>query len=158
MLTEVVGRYEKAILFAILVLSFFCLMSRMDFVVNSTLYSYGLRFSYSWAEGYWVTYNAIFVVFALTMSCAYWLGSHRTRRDTRFSIAILVTIVLLTIGGLQDVMFFALWSNGLPPSNVIWWWSPLTVLIGTWNSTLQIGFTTLMAGASVCTWIMAMKK
>jgi hypothetical protein len=155
---DALAGYEKAILLAILVLLFFCLMSRMDYVVNSTLYDYGLRFSYDWAGEYWVTYNAIFVAFALAVSCAYWFGSHKTRRDMKFSIALLVTIVLFTLGGLQDVMFFVLWGGGLPPSNVVWWWVPWTNLIGTWNSAIQVGFTTLMFGASICTWILATKK
>jgi hypothetical protein len=150
--------YKKAILLAILVLSFFCLMSRMDFVVNSTLYGYGLRFSYDWAREYWVTYNAIFVAFALAVSCAYWFGSNRTRKDMKFSIALLITIVLFTLGGLQDLMFFVFWAGGLPPSNVVWWWAPWTNLVGTWNSMIQIGFMTIMLGASIFTWMLATKK
>ena len=158
MFNEALTRYKTEISLALLVLLFFCLMSRMDYVVNSTLYNYGLRFSYNWAEGYWLTYNAIFIAFGLAVSCAYWLGSHKTRRDMKCSMALLATIVLFTVGGLQDVMFFVLWAGGLPPSNVIWRWSPFTSLIGTWNSMIQIGFMTLMVGASICTWILATKK
>ena len=158
MFNEALAEYRTEISFAFLVLLFFCLMSRMDYVVNSTLYDYGLRFSYEWAEGYWVTYNSIFVAFALAMSCAYWFGSHKTRMDMKFSIALFTTIVLLTAGGLQDVIFFVFWAGGLPPNNVVWRWSPLTNLVGTWNSTIQIGFMTLMVGASICTWILATKK
>jgi hypothetical protein len=155
---EASAGHRTAISFGILVLLFFCLMSRMDYVVNSTLYDYGLRFSYEWADGYWVTYNAVFVAFALAMSCAYWLGSQKSWRDMKFSIAVLATIVLLAVGGLQDIMFFALWAGGLPPSNVVWWWTPLASVVGTWNSTIQIGFTALMVCASFCIWILVTKK
>lgn len=158
MFNGVLAGYKKAILLVVLILLFFCLMSRMDYVVNSTLYSYGLRFSYDWAWEYWITYNAIFVAFALVVSCAYWFGSHKTRRDMKFSIALLMTIVLFTVGGLQDVMFFVFWAGGLPPSNVAWWWAPWINLMGTWNSLIQIGFMTLTFVASICTWLVATKK
>jgi hypothetical protein len=154
----VLAGYKKAILLAVLVLLFFGLMSRMDYIVNSTLYSYGLRFSYNWAWEYWITYNAIFIAFALVVSFAYWFGSHKTRRDMKFSFALLITIVLLAVGGLQDVIFFVFWGGGLPPSNVVWWWVPWINLIGTWNSVIQIIFTTLAFGASICTWLLATKK
>ena len=158
MLNETSAGYRTAILMALMVLLFFCLMSRMDYVVNSTLYNYGLRFSRGWADGYWITYNAIFVAFALGISCAYWFGSRKTRRDLKFSIALLTTIILFTIGGLQDIMFFVLWAGGLPPNNVVWWWAPLANIVGTWNSTIQVAFTSLMVCVSVCIWLIVKRK
>jgi len=150
--------YKTAVPFAMLVLLFFFLMSRMDYVVNSTLYDYGLRFSYGWAAGYWITYTAIFIAFAMAVSCAYWFGSHKTRRDMKLSLALFTTIVLFAIGGLQDIMFFILWDGGLPPNNVAWSWAPLANIVGTWNSTIQVAFTTLMICVSICMWALVKKK
>jgi hypothetical protein len=155
MLFGVFSRVKKAISLALLILLFFCLMSRIDYVVNASLYNYGLRFSYDWARGYWATYSAIFVVFAVMMSYVYWLGSVKTRRDAKISISILVTIVLLMVGGLQDIMFFVFWAGGLPPTNVVWWWSPWTSLVGTWNSMIQISFMALMSCTSIFTCFLA---
>jgi hypothetical protein len=152
------SRFKKALSLALLILLFFCLMSRIDYVVNADLYNYGLSFSYDWARGYWVTYSAVFVVFAVAVSCAYWFGSVKTRRDAKISISILATIVLLMVGGLQDVMFFVFWGGGLPATDVVWWWSPWISLVGTWNSVIQIGFMALMSCASSLTWILAVNK
>jgi len=59
------------------------------------------------------------------------------------------------VGGLQDVMFFVFWAGGLPQANVVWWWSPWTSLVGTWNSMIQISFMALMSCISIFTWILA---
>ena len=130
---------------AVSVLSFFCLMSRMDFIVHNLLYSYGLRFSYEWANVYWATYSSLFVVFSMIMGATYWLASNRNAKDKRVSLAIIATVNVLVIGGLQDIMFFVFWSGGLPPNNIVWWWVPWNSLFGTWNSFKQV----IAAGVSV---------
>jgi hypothetical protein len=141
-----------------LILAFFALMSRIDYIVNGTLYSYGLRFSYDWAEGYWSTYFSVYVVFSIVVASAYWLGSNKTRTNLKYSIALFLTIILLAAGGVQDIMFFIFWAGGLPPSSVVWWWAPWTSLIGTWNSILQITATSLVCCAIIFIWIQATKK
>ena len=69
---------------AVLILSFFCIMSRIDFIVHGTLYDYGLHFSYDWALEYWVLYPAAFVIFALAAGFMFWLGSGKTPRDLKY--------------------------------------------------------------------------
>jgi hypothetical protein len=153
-----VSKFAKAGLLSLLIFGFFVLMSRIDYIVNATLYEFGLRFSYVWANDYWITYNAIFVMFAVMIAVVYWIGSKKTRSDLKVSAALFVTVNLLTLGGLQDIMFFLLWGGGLPSINVVWWWAPWTIITGTWNSMIQVGFTTLTACMSAIAWIMALKK
>ena len=149
------SRFCKAALLAVAVFVFFLLMSRIDYIVNSTLYRYGLQFSYDWALEYWVIYTTVFVVFSAALGITNWVTSSRTRKDTKISAALFLTILFLAIGGLQDILYFVFWAGGLPPISVVWWWAPLITLVGTWNSLIQVGFTTLMMGASVCTWLLA---
>ena len=143
---------------ALLVLSFFCIMSRIDFIVHSTLYEYGLQFSYSWALEYWVLYPGIFVIFSLTTGFMFWLGSKKTARDFKISVAIVATVILLAAGGLQDIMFFVLWAGGLPPVDVIWWWNPWRHILGTWSSTSQIVSASLALSATLILWIQTIRK
>jgi hypothetical protein len=133
-------------------------MSRIDFIVNGILYNYGLTFSYEWALGYWITYILIFVIFSITVSFIYWFGSNKTLRDQKISIALLITINSLMVGGLQDIMFYVFWAGGLPPNHVVWWWIPWTQILGTWTSLHQVIFAILMACSTLFTWILAMKK
>jgi len=141
-----------------MIITFFTLMSRIDFIVHSSLYNYGLKFSYDWAINYWVTYNVIFVAFGIIISVTYWLASNKSRRALKLSCALLITITLLAVGGLQDILFFVLWGGGLPQISVIWWWTPWVSVMGIWNSQMQIALTTLMSCASILTWIIAAKK
>ena len=113
-------------------------MSRIDFIVHATLYDHGLRFSYDWASEYWMIYTVTFVVFSAATSLMYWLGSAKTARDLRFSLALLATVNILMIGGLQDIMFYILWYGGLPANNIVWWWVPWSHILGTWTSTTQV--------------------
>lgn len=137
---------------------FFSLMSRIDFLVHGTLYHHGLQFSYDWAIDYWIIYTATFVVFSIIVSLMYWLGSSKTVKDFKFSLALLATVNLLMIGGVQDIMFYVFWSGGLPPNNVIWWWAPWSYLLGTWTSLMQIAFTSLMLCAAISLWIYVILK
>ena len=148
----------KAFVLVFLIFLFFCLMSRIDFVINGMLYNYGLRFSYEWALGYWITYVLAFVVFSITISFTYWYSSNKTAKDLRFSIALFVTINALVVGGLQDIMFYVFWAGGLPPNNVVWWWTPWAYILGTWTSLHQIGFAALMICGILFSWILAVKK
>jgi hypothetical protein len=153
-----VSRFVKAGLLAVLIFLFFVLISRIDYIVHDVLYDYGLNFSYEWANSYWFAYNSIFLVFSAVVVAAYWLGSNKTRSDLKVSAALFATISLLALGGLEDILFFVLWSGGLPSVNVVWWWAPWISITGTWNSLIQVSFTTLTACLSAITWLIALKR
>ena len=152
---------SKVLTYAVLavsILSFFCLMSRIDFIVHSILYGYGLEFSYEWANAYWATYSGSFVVFSVTIGSTYWLASNRDASDKRFSLTIIATVNVLMIGGVQDIMFFVFWSGGLPPDNVSWWWVPWTYLFGTWNSFMQVITAAMSVLITAALWIQLVGK
>jgi len=54
-----------------LIVSFFLLMARIDYVVNKVLYDFGLVFSYDWANMYWLAYQAAFWVFSAIVGFIY---------------------------------------------------------------------------------------
>lgn len=132
---------------------YFCLLSRIDFIVHGDLYHYGLEFSYDWANEYWITYFAAYAYFSIVIGFIYWLASNRTRKDLRVSIGLAATASLLQIGGLADIMFFSLWAGGLPPDNVVWWWTPWYKIFGVWTSPMQIVLMALMSLVVVFMWI-----
>lgn len=121
-------------------------MSCLDFLVHRVLYSYGLRFSYSWAVPYWWLYGGVFLVFSVVVSFAYWLGSGRSRRNIRVGFGLFLSVCLLFWGGLTDVLWFVLWNGGLPADSVSWWWTPWFQLFGFWNSSAQL---LLLCGVSI---------
>jgi hypothetical protein len=149
---------SKSFAVVLTIFSFFCLMSRMDFIVNGVLYRYGLQFSYEWATEYWAVYTLSFIFFSATVGFMYWLGSNKTSRDLKISLGLFVTVNLLMIGGLQDLMFFIFWANGLPPDNVVWWWSPFIRFFGIWNSSMQIIFTISVCFVNVPLWMYILRK
>ena len=151
-------RFRKAILLAGLVFLFFLLMSRIDYIVNGTLYSYGLKFSYRWANEYWITYNLVFVVFSAMVAFTYYVGSNKSVRDLKISSALFATVCLLALGGLQDVLFFVLWGGGLPANSVVWWWMPWVSVVGTWNSLMQVAFVALTACVSASMWVVILRS
>lgn len=152
------SRFMKATMFTLLIFLFFCLMSRIDYTVNGLLYNYGLRFSYDWAIQYWITFDSIFVVSSVIFGVLYWFGSNKTKRDLKISFALVATVNFLALGGLQDIMFFVFWGGGLPAANIVWWWAPLGSVLGTWNSLMQVGFTSLMICSTAFVWGLATKK
>ena len=132
---------------------YFCLLSRIDFIVHGDLYRYGLQFSYEWANQYWITYFATYAYFSSVMGFIYWLASNRTRKDLKVSIGLVATVNLLQMGGLADILFFSLWAGGLPPDNVAWWWTPWFQIFGVWTSSMQIFLMTLMSLVVVFMWV-----
>ena len=131
-------------------------MSRLDFIVNSRLYDFGLIFSYEWANSYWLAYDLAFVVFSVMIGYIYWFGSPKKACDLKVVVALLVTINLLAIGGLGDILYFVFWAGGLPTGDVVWWWSFWNGVFGTWNSVMQVELVLLMAGFSVLIWAVAL--
>jgi len=140
------------------IFSFFCLMSKLDSIVHGTLYHYGLRFSFEWANEYWVTYTAIFIAFSLIIGLFYWLGSNRTVDDLKISIALVATVNILMMGGLADIIFFIFWGGGLPPNDITWWWVPWNSLFGVWNSSMQIIFVIAALSITTFLWIRMIEK
>ena len=143
----------KGFAVALSIFLYFSLLSRIDFIVHEDLYHYGLRFSYEWANKYWMTYFAAYAYFSTVMGFMYLLASNRTKKDLKVSIGLVATVNLLQIGGLADILFFSLWAGGLPPDNVAWWWTPWFQIFGVWTTSMQIALMALMSLALVFMWI-----
>lgn len=152
------ARFWKAFALVLFIFLFFLFMSRIDFIVNSVLYNYGLVFSYNWANTYWITYNFTFVVFSAMAGFVYWLGSSKTSCDKRVAVALFATINLLALGGLQDILYFTIWAGGLPVNSVVWWWSQWNGVFGTWNTLLQLELMFGMVGFSILAWGLALHQ
>ena len=155
---RVLTRFGRAIALGALIALFFALMARIDYVVNLILYDFGLRFSYDWANTYWLAYQWTFWVFSIMVSFVYWFGSRKTGCDKKFAGALFVSINLLALGGIQDILFYMLWVGGLPANSVVWSWVPWIRLFGTWNSTMQIMSAVAAVGLSLLTWSPALHQ
>jgi hypothetical protein len=143
-------RYRKIIILTIGIGLFFTIMARVDYVVHAMLYKHGLEFSYDWAYQYWIAYDAVFIIFSAMTAITYWISSRKTNYDKKAAAALAITINLLTLGGLEDVLYFA-WNGGLPAISENWWWSPWTNIFGTWNSVMQLTMLTTMAAVAALT-------
>jgi len=88
----------------------------------------------------------------------YWLGSNKTKRDKHISYGLVATVNVLVIGGLQGIMFFALWGKGLPPDNVVWRWIPWNGLFGVWISSMQVTLTAVALSATMLLWARILKR
>lgn len=138
---------------SVLVFLFFGLMSRIDFIVHSTLYNYGLQFSYQWANEYWIVYCVLFFNFSFLVGFMYWLGSNKNERDRKVSIALTVSMSLLALAGTADIMVFVLWVGRLPPENVMWWWAPWYHIFGVWTTFMQLVFTSIIFMVIAFMWV-----
>ena len=138
---------------ALSILLYFCLMSRIDFIVHQDLYNYGLQFSYEWANEYWITYFASYTYFSIVIGFIYWLASNRTRNDLKVSAGLVITVNLLQIGGLADIIFFSLWAGGLPSNSIMWWWTPWYQIFGVWTSSMQTILVAFMSLIVASMWI-----
>jgi hypothetical protein len=147
-----------SLLFVLLTVLFFVLMSKIDYIVHATLYQYGLHFSYDWANTYWLTYNLVYFAFALTLAFAYYVGSQKSLQNRKVALAIFGSISVLAFCGLQDLLFFVLWSGSLPPETLVWWWSMWAPIFGTWNSQMQLALTGAGFVCVTVTWLLMLSK
>lgn len=147
----------KVLGLSLLVFLFFSLMSRIDFIVHSKLYHYGLYFSYQWANEYWIVYCATFFAFSLSIGFMYLLGSNNSRQDKKISVILTTSISLLFVGGTADVMVFILWVRSLPPENVMWWWAPWYQIFGVWTTSMQLILTAVFCLIIALLWIQTLK-
>jgi hypothetical protein len=100
------------------------LLTRLDFLINSILYNFGLSFSEAWYQEYTVLYFLAYqlVVFILL---AY------TKNLKLFAF---FQVFLLT--STQDLVYFGLWEGSFPSHE--WVWTVYYRIFGFWNTTSQI--------------------
>jgi hypothetical protein len=119
---------------SIIILIFFTLIiligTGYDYLINSTLYKYGLQFNMGW----WHTdqvlnlcFYEIVIIILLYFYC-----------DIRFLF--LSEAFVLSSG--QDIIYFFVWNKLVFPSGD-WWWMSNYTLFGTWRTWVQIIWTCL---------------
>jgi hypothetical protein len=108
------------LLFVIGVLVF----TRMDFLINSLLYNYGLRFSQNWYVQYTGLYLLCYQLLILSLF-AY---------SRNFKFLLLTEVFVLTCT--QDLIYFGLWQGAFPTAE--WTWMPFFNIFGTWTTTYQL--------------------
>jgi hypothetical protein len=109
-----------AIFFAISVLLF----TGLDFLVNSTLYGFGLQFNDGWYSPYTLLYSLLYqiIIVCLGFYCKSW----------RF----LIVAESFVLSGTQDIVYFALWNHGVFPVDA-WSWIMASRIGITWTTQLQ---------------------
>ena len=113
------------------------LFTRMDYLVNNTLYKHGLKFSDEWYSEYSLLYA---LLFQLTIALIYlWTRSWK----------LCLVLEAFVLSSCQDFVYFGLWEGGKFPSGD-WDWMPLFKTFGHWTTKDQLAFSGLaLAGAGV---------
>jgi hypothetical protein len=112
-------------LFAILLFFFGVLLfTRVDFLVNESLYHYGLHFNENWYAEYTNLY-ALYYQFLILSLLVY----------TR-NLKLLVFMEVFVLTSTQDMVYFGLWQGAFP--KIDWWWTPFYRIFGSWTTTQQI--------------------
>lgn len=131
-------RLKALILFLFAVL----ILTKLDFLVNETLYEYGLQFSYGWYQEYVLQYALIYQLILLLL--------YLWTQDWK-SIFVLEGFVLSSG---QDLIFFIVWNRGFPQGQ--WTWTIFHQVFGFWNTNTQILLTVSLTFASfILTFIMS---
>ena len=92
------------------------LLTRIDFLINYTLYGYGLQFSQSWYFQYTFLYELLYQLVIVVM--LFYSGN-------LFFVLIAETFV---ISSAQDLVYFGVWQGSFPPGRWVWlWYSPTTL-------------------------------
>ncbi len=128
-----VNRLIPLVLFLLAVLIF----TKLDFLVNETLYNYGLRFSYEWYHEYTVLYALCYQLVLLLL--------YRWTHD--WKLVFVLEGFVLSSG--QDLIYFTVWNGGFPQGE--WTWMFFHRIFGFWNTNAQI---LLTAGVTLTCFIL----
>ncbi|MGD2065913.1 MAG: hypothetical protein PVI43_01925 [Candidatus Bathyarchaeota archaeon] len=100
------------------------LLTRLDYLINNVLYSFGLSYSELWHQEYGIIYSLAYqlVIFTLLLY-------------TR-NLKLFVLFQAFVLTSTQDLVYFALWESSFPASD--WVWMNQYSLFGFWNTATQI--------------------
>jgi len=114
------NRMKSLILFLFAVL----ILTKLDFLVNETLYEHGLQFSYEWYQEYTLQYALSYQLILLLL--------YLWTRDRK--LFFVLEGFVLSSG--QDLIFFIVWNRGFPEGQ--WTWMIFHQIFGFWNTNTQI--------------------
>ncbi len=132
MLTKTRNLMLAGALFACAVLLF----TRIDYLVNSDLYRYGLKFN----DGWFGTYSLLYRLLYQLMIVFVYLLTRRWR------LVVVLEAFVLSSG--QDLVYFIVWGQGNFPTGD-WTWMPWYKWFGHWTTEMQIGWTVVAVAASL---------
>jgi hypothetical protein len=128
-------RTERLVIAVVIFVVSVLVLTRIDFLINSDLYHYGLQFSDGWFWINQVTYTAMYQIIIVCLflySRSKWL---------------LITFEAFVISAGQDLVYFTVWQRSFPNGN--WDWMPAVKVFGLaqWTTAMQIGttFATMLA-------------
>jgi len=91
------------------------LFTRIDFLINYSLYGYGLQFSQSWYSEYALLYGLLYQ-FVIVVLLFY--------SGNLFFVLMAETFVLSSA---QDLVYFGVWQGAFPLGRWVWlWYAPTT--------------------------------
>ena len=100
------------------------LLTRLDYLINNTLYSFGLSYSEAWYQEYVILYFLAYQLVIFTL-LAY----------TR-NLKLFVLFQAFVLTSTQDLVYFGLWEGSFPAHE--WVWMTQYKLFGFWNTATQI--------------------
>lgn len=117
---------KKTLINLAIIAGFFLIMTRIDYVVNSTLYEYGLFFSQGWYVEWTSIYVLSYVFFSVVMG-------HFNK-----SLRLGLSLFFISLVSTQDIIYFLVWNsaNRFPMS--MWVWVYPYRIFGYWNMATQL--------------------
>ena len=104
----------------------------IDFLVNGTLYTYGLQFSTEWHTQLWWGF---FIAYQTAIAAAAIISRS-------WKLTLVLEAFALSAG--QDLVFYAVWGNAVvPAAGVNWTWMGNYHIFGEWTTLTQTLWTTL---------------
>lgn len=106
----------------------------IDYTVHSTLYSYGLQFSYNWAIQYWIFLAFLFLSFGLLGLSGY--GIDRIKYNKKKALLVFSTIEAEYFGLILDTIVWTIpeiFTKASVDWTYNWWWSPYSKITGHWD-------------------------
>lgn len=159
---------DELLFIAVLQFFLFCLTS-IDYIVNFTLYRFGLRFDYEWANIYWTLLGLIWISVALLATSAYFIDRLENVSATQKKRIYLkggligATVLAEHYGGFLDTLFFGIlkilghpWSYAWFEN---WWWHPYSKIFGFYAmpQNIVINLITVVA-LCICWWLVDKRK
>jgi hypothetical protein len=115
---------KKNILAVLLFFLGVLLFTRIDFLVNSSLYRYGLIFSENWYAEYTSLYALCYQLLILSL----FVYSR--------NLKLLALMEVFALTSTQDLFYFGLWQGSFPTTD--WSWTPFYTILGSWTTANQI--------------------
>jgi len=117
---------KKSLINLAIVLGFFLIMTRIDYVVNCILYEHGLKFSEIWHSEWTMVCFSAYLFFAVIMGYF--------NKSLKLGLSLWVISLIST----QDIIYFLVWNSGDRFPMYMWTWMYQYKLFGYWNMATQL--------------------